>query len=237
MRWLERLWRPARSLDRRLAERLESWRRLRRPDPDESLTGHRLVVVDVETTGLDPHRDRLISIGAVAVREGLVRLDECFECVLRQDSPSAVENILVHRIGGEAQTGGQDPAEALIDFLLFAGKDPLVGFHADFDRVLIERATGSVLGVEPDALWMDLAQLAPALFPTRASRDNTLDDWLRLFAIENPSRHAALSDAVATAQLLLPVLSAARGQRISSCGGLVKLEKGYRWLSGGRQNA
>jgi hypothetical protein len=49
----------------------------------------RCVVVDVETSGLDLARDSLIAIGAVAVNELALDLDDCFEIVLRQEKASA----------------------------------------------------------------------------------------------------------------------------------------------------
>jgi DNA polymerase-3 subunit epsilon len=230
MNWFRRFWRRAPALDGTLAGRLAAWHALEPEDRDADLAGQRLVVVDVESSGLDPYRDRLISIGAVVVRDATVRLAEAFSVTLRQERPSEDRNILVHRIGGSAQMEGSDPPAALMDFLDFAGKSPLVGFNADFDRVLIERACRAALGTEPDGDWLDLAALAPAVFPARARACRNLDDWLREFAIENHARHDALADALATAQLLLPVLAAVREQGIVTRAGLSSLQKGYRWL-------
>lgn len=230
MKRLYTLWRRGPALDGALAARIDAWRMLAPADPGAALAAQRLIVVDVESSGLDPYHDRLISIGAVAVQAGAVRLDEAFSTTLRQERPSDEGNILVHRIGGTAQMEGRDPAEALADFLDYTGKAPLVAFNADFDRVLIERAARAALGVVPNGPWLDLAALAPALFSDRAGEARTLDDWLRVFAIENYARHDALADAVATAQLLLPVLAAARGQGIGTCTRLLDLQKGYRWL-------
>ena len=228
MSWLDVLL-GRRFLEGPLAAALAAHRALPRPDPRAPLAAARLIVVDVEASGLDPARDRLLSIGAVAVRGGLVRLNETFEVVLRQDRPSAPDNIVVHRIGGEAQIGGCEPAAALMDFLAFCGKDPLVAFHAPFDRLLIERATRALLGYRPDNAWLDLALLAPALFPGRVA-GRTLDDWLHEFGIENHDRHNALADAVATAHLLLATLSSARRQGIDNRKALLGLERDFRWL-------
>ena len=55
----------------------------------------RFVVADVETTGLNPFDDQLISIGAVEIIDGRIRLDSGFEIVFRQPQASANSNILV----------------------------------------------------------------------------------------------------------------------------------------------
>ncbi len=43
----------------------------------------RFVVLDTETTGLDPRRDRMITIGAVVVCGGEILLDDAFEVLLK----------------------------------------------------------------------------------------------------------------------------------------------------------
>ena len=230
MKWPRGPWRRAPVLGDALAAGLAAYQALERPPLHAGLERQRVVVVDVESSGLDPRRDRLISIGAVVVRGGLLRLDESFQTLLQQERPSSDQNILVHRIGAFEQLSGGEPSVGLLDFLTFAGKDPLIAFHADFDRVLIERAARAALGAMPDNTWLDLAALAPALFPGRAGRGRALDDWLRAFGIEHPDRHNALADAVATAQLLLAALAAAREQGLSTWAQLRALQKGYRWL-------
>jgi DNA polymerase-3 subunit epsilon len=57
-----------------------------------------------------------------------------------------------------------------------------------------------------------------------------LDDWMDRFGISNLSRHNALADALATAQLLQVVLAEAMKQGITTLAGLIKLEQDQRWL-------
>lgn len=230
MNWLRGLLRRPPRVDGAVAAALAGYRSREQPDLGSVLAAQRVIVVDVETSGLDPFRDRLISIGAIAVQSGLVCLDESFETVLRQEVASEDHNILIHGIGGSAQMLGRDPAAALVDFLAFSGKVPLVAFHSDFDRVLIERATTAALGIKPDNLWLDLAVLAPALFPDYGRTVRTLDDWLQFFGIQNPDRHDALADALATAQLLLVVLAAAGRQGLATWAQLARLQKDQKWL-------
>jgi DNA polymerase-3 subunit epsilon len=200
-------------------------------NPDDALPPRALrwVVVDCESSGLDPERDRLLSIGAVAVREGRVAHADAFGAVLRQDQASAVTNILVHGIGAEAQLGGREPAAALDEFARFAAAAPLVAFHAPFDQALLGRAmAASSRPWKPR--WLDLAQLAPALYPQRAKSCTSLDDWLAAFAIGHPARHDAMADAYATAQLLLILLAEAERQGVAAAGGLFAVARERRWL-------
>lgn len=226
-------WLPGRRpvLDAVQVSRLDRHRARSEPGYDRPAVRSRIVVADVESSGLDPARDRLISIGAIAVDGGLVRLDQTFRVVLRQKTVSPGENILVHGIGGTAQRAGMAPADALLDFLEFARKDPVAGFHTDFDRMLIDREAQSALGTRPRQRWLDLASIAPALFPEHGARAHALDDWLRIFGIENVMRHDAVADALATAQLLLVVLQRAKACGCESVADLMRVEKDQRWLA------
>jgi DNA polymerase-3 subunit epsilon len=164
----------------------------------------RWVVVDVETSGLDQAADRLLSIGAVAVRDGAIAVTDSLEVVIRQERASARANILLHGIGAGAQLSGTDPAQACRDFLDYAGNSPLVGFHSGFDRAFLARAARLYLGLPLNADWIDLAALAPALNP--GVRAKALDEWLAHFGIQVEQRHDASADAFATAMLLLRLL-------------------------------
>ena len=135
MQWLRNLFggvvgSPAVALTPEQAASLEAWRKLPTEDLSRSHFLTRYVVVDVEASGLHMVKDRLISIGAVAVDRGMIELDNAFEVVLRQDEVSSHDNILIHGIGGSAQREGMDPVDALLDFLHYIGKAPLVAYHA-----------------------------------------------------------------------------------------------------------
>lgn len=192
----------------------------------------RCVVVDVETTGLDPYADRLIAIGAVMVENCTVRLNSGFEVVLRQPQASARANILIHGIDGTTQLGGLPPASAILRFLDYVERAPLIGFHADFDRVMIDRAAREALGHTASAAWLDLAYLAPALLAEPgAVMPQGLDEWTQRFGIENQARHNALADALATAQLLQVVLARAIAKGADTLADLQGIESDQRWLS------
>jgi DNA polymerase-3 subunit epsilon len=194
----------------------------------EPLSMARLVAVDLETTGLAMRRDRVICIGAVAVRARTIRHDDCFERYLRQEHASPVDNILFHGIGGQRQLDGVQPVTGLLECLEFLGNSAAVAFRAEFDRTILGREVAAVLGVRLQSPFIDLAVLLPALFP---NTDNaTLDDWLRHFNFRAPARHHALSDAYCHGALLLVVLARATRAGLNTVGDLKDIEKAQRWL-------
>lgn len=235
MKWLQRLFRHAPALSADQEAVLAACRGRPPLSMTALLADLRWVVVDVETSGLDPFADRLISIGAVEIVAGRIPLHTGFEVLFRQAEASSRGNILVHGIGGSAQRSGEEPAAAMLRFLDYTGRSPLVGFHADFDRVMIERTARSAIGWVPDNVWLDLALLAPALLGSDGEVTRRgLDEWTEQLGIVNQSRHNAVADALATAQLLQAVLARARRAGVASLRDLVRLEKDRRWLERGR---
>ena len=209
--------------------------------PPVTLRAARWVVIDCETSGLDAARDRLLAIGAVAVRGGRIALEESFNAVLRQELGNGgqeagidVANILVHGIGVDAQRNGRPVAEALAEFTDFVGDGLPVAFHAPFDEAVLRRAMTARAKEGP--AWLDLAQLAPALYPGAGPAKGTrraLDDWLAEFGIACPERHDALADAYATAQFLLVLLAEAERQGAGTVDALRRLERSRRWIGTG----
>jgi DNA polymerase-3 subunit epsilon len=167
----------------------------------------RWIVLDVETSGLNPYSDRLLAIAAVALEvspdfEGIsIVIGDSYEAVLKQDLPSNKDNILIHHIGTQAQSDGRPPLEVLEEFRAWVGQCPLLAFHAPFDEGMINRAYG-LYGLKPlQNEWLDIEPLAKITGVNPSLR--ALDDWLGHFGIECAVRHQAAADTFATAELLM----------------------------------
>jgi DNA polymerase-3 subunit epsilon len=195
--------------------------------------GGRWVVVDTETSGLDPERDLLLGIGGVAVDADGIHLEDSFEIVLRGEAVGDASNIVVHGIGHGAQARGMPAGDALAAFRDWVAGAPLVGFHADFDRAVLRNAFFAAGIRVPDAPWLDLAPLAAALVPAAYRYGGrSLDDWLAAFGIECTIRHNAAADALATAELLLRLRAMAESQGARGYAGLLKVARQQKWLAG-----
>ncbi len=214
------------------SERIERWRARPAIDEQAAFDAIRWCVVDVESSGLDVRRDRLLAIGSVPVDAKRVLIGDAFHRLLRQAEPSSTPNILIHRISGTQQLDGDEPADVLLDFLEHIGATPLVAFHARFDAFMLRRAMQSVLGVRLRCRWLDLAVLAPALHPETQAPSRSLDEWLARYGIVTYQRHDALADAVATAQLLQVMFERARAKGVSTAASLIALAEQGRWLGG-----
>ena len=193
----------------------------------------RWIVLDVETSGLNPYSDSLLAIAAVALevssdfKHVSIRIGDSYEAVLKQDLPSSKDNILIHHIGAQAQFEGREPIEVLEEFRGWLGDCPLLAFHAAFDEAMIRRAY-SLSGLKPlQNEWLDIEPLAKITGVNPKLR--ALDEWLGHFRIECAVRHQAAADTFATAELLMrlwPYLA----REANSLAGLRSIARQAGWI-------
>ena len=203
---------------------LERRQALAAPAPlgERPLHGQRMVVLDLETTGLSLRRDLVLAIGAVVIEDGAIDLGQQFECTLHRPDHQASASTLIHGIAPSEVARGVEPAEALLAFMEFVGDSPLLAFHAEFDQRMLARALKQSLDYRLQHHFFDVAEIAPLLCPNAKPRQCGLDDWVSAFGLQVHQRHNASADALVTAELALMLFSKARRQGIDS---LVELDR------------
>jgi DNA polymerase-3 subunit epsilon len=211
---LLRLWLARRRLPPRARANLRVLDGLapRRPAAEQSY-----VVVDLETTGLDYHKDRVISVGAFRLSEGRVKLGEMFSEYVNPGRNIPVESIRVHGVVPDKCRDARPAWEVFEDFLDYLGSDVLVAHHALFDLFFINWVMKEQYGFRLQNLVVDTvlmcrtALIEPDFYGQRVGAKRcSLDALAERYGIEVPERHTALGDALATAlifQRLLPLLA------------------------------
>jgi DNA polymerase-3 subunit epsilon len=180
------------------------------PPDDAPVSTLRFVVLDCETTGLDPRKDRLVTVGAVAVVAGEIRLDDVFEALVKVAYNTSA--VTVHGVTRDHSRRGLDEPEAVSALLGYLGSDVVVGHHVGHDLQTVEAAArrhfGRVLA-NRSVDTMDLAlhlQRDGAFAGGPARRGFELDDLCARFGIVPRERHTAPGDAFLTAQVLQRLL-------------------------------
>lgn len=189
------------------------------PALDGLLREQRFVVLDLETTGLNLNRDIVISIGAVTIEAGSIDMARQFECTLRREV-KVNEAVLIHGIAPSELARGEPPVEALLSFMEFAADSVMLAFHAPFDQRMLARALKKELGYTLEHPFLDVADLAPMLFPEVLTRRGGLDHWMQHFGIDIAQRHHASADAMATAEIALILFNRAQRMGIERVGEL-----------------
>jgi DNA polymerase-3 subunit epsilon len=184
----------------------------------------RFVAFDTETTGLNPERDSLVSLGAVAMQGGEIRLDETFEAVLKIKFNNPT--VLIHGITREEASKGLDEEEALLDFLGYLGDAVLVGHHVGYDVAMLNVALARHFGRKLRNRALDTMELTLHLeglgvLPILSSeKDYSLDALCARFGIEPHDRHTAHGDAFLTAQIFMKLLRFAAKAGHATLGGI-----------------
>lgn len=202
-------------LDARQQQRLDNLATCA-PLTENSIRQQRWVVLDLETSGLNLNRDVVLSIGAVVIEDGAIDFGQQFERTLLRTDHKTSPSVLLHGLGPSAIAAGSEPVDALLDLMEFVGNSPLIAFHAPFDQHMLSRALKDSLGYRLQHRFLDIAEMAPMLFPNANIRQAGLDDWTAFFGLQAGERHHASADALVTGELALILFSHARKQQIDS---------------------
>lgn len=182
----------------------------------ESLSGRswenlRFVVLDTESTGLDARKDKLISIGAVAIVRKEIELADSFEVMM----PIAynTSSVMVHGITREASAEKGIPEKvALAQFLGYLRDGIIVGHHIAHDIEMLGNACEKHYGFRlfnesVDTLDLTLRlQQAGLLGKDETLPGHSLDHLCRYFHVVPHDRHTASGDAFITAQIFIRLL-------------------------------
>jgi DNA polymerase-3 subunit epsilon len=160
------------------------------------------VSLDLETTGLDPSHDAVLSLAAVPVRGGQVRLSERFESLVQPGRGFDIESIRHHRLtpGEVAQAPTLDAV--LPDFLRWLGPRRLLGYHLAFDLAMLDPAVRALTGFPLPNPRQELAQAwleHQRLSQPQGDIDLSLDTLARKLELPVLGRHTALGDATLVA--------------------------------------
>ena len=154
----------------------------------------RSVLLDTETTGLDPALGhRVIEIAAIELGNELPT-GEFFHRLLDPGRPVPAEATAIHGFGDADLAGQPRFAEVAPELLAFLGEAPIIAHNAPFDFAFLD-AELLRSGFPPldRGRMVDTLALAKSLFP---GLPNTLDALCRRFAIDLAERstHNALLD-------------------------------------------
>lgn len=162
----------------------------------------RYVIFDTETTGLNPGRDVMLSIGAVTVENNYILVNESIELFLKQDKFTP-ETVPIHGILQEGNIEKIVEAEAVIRFVEFIKDAVLVGHHISFDVAMINQALKRLGAGKLKNEKMDTDALYRKWKGWQDDQHTGLDELCKVFKIPMEDRHTALGDAFITAIVFL----------------------------------
>ncbi|GLP96672.1 3'-5' exonuclease [Paraferrimonas sedimenticola] len=181
----------------------------------------RLMVFDLEMTGLDAQQDQLLAIGMVPIIDGCI-LPGRGKHVYVQIDGSVGQSAVIHKIHDNQLEQALSPEQAFDWWCKqMAGFVPVAhhgGLDFGFLRVTAQRQTGQDFKMP----WVDTLVLEQRRLTMREQTikpgDLTLSACRQRYRLPQYQAHHALSDAFATAELLLA--------QLAQMGGSDKIEVG-----------
>src|SRR5579859_6358570 len=168
----------------------------------------REIVLDTETTGLDPLRgDRLVEVGCIELVNRFPT-GQTFHRYLNPERDVPAEAFAVHGLSYDFLKAKPMFADIVTELLAFVGDAPLIAHNAAFDLGFLNAELERVKqpGIPRDRL-VDTLLLARRKYPGSSNR---LDDLCSRFAIDNSRRtkHGALLDAEILAEVYVELIGA-----------------------------
>jgi DNA polymerase III epsilon subunit family exonuclease len=178
-------------------------RRLKRflPELKREVREMPIVVFDLETTGLDPHADRIIEVGAMKL-EGLKVVSE-FSSLVHTDIELTDDIVRMTGITPDMLKGQPKIDQVLPKFLEFIEGSVLVAHNAEFDMSMI-KATCSRAGV--DLEWPCFCTLKMARVFLADLENKKLDTLASHYGLTFEARHRAIGDIKVTVGVLNELL-------------------------------
>jgi DNA polymerase III subunit epsilon len=178
------------------------------PRPDTPLDQLDCVVLDFETSGLEPSDDKILSIGLVELRYPVMKLSSAQHYYVKSEQMIKSETAVINHIVPETLLGGIDPSE-LIERLAATLTGKIVIAHG---AQIEKRFLRALLQLDDDVplplIFLDTLRLEQSLSAYRGM----LHPDLRLSSIRERKglppylAHNAFADSVATGELFLAIV-------------------------------
>jgi len=181
-----------------------------------------IISLDIETTGLDSKKDRIVSIGLVQISQLGVKLDSCWHQIIKINKNLPEKSVVIHNITDDETATGITIDEAIPEMLKrLKGKVVLV-HNSNIEQGFINEICRKLYQTDFVMLAIDTQVLAKRSFERKNIAYKPSE--LRLFNLRKTYKlppykaHNALLDAIATAELflaILPTISANENARLN----------------------
>jgi DNA polymerase-3 subunit epsilon len=164
-----------------------------------------VVVLDCETTGLNPRIDEVIAVAAIVIRGSRIMTSEAYKAIIRADRRPPPESIKIHRLRARDVAEGRPMHEVLPELLRFIGGRPIVGYYVDFDIRMLDKYVLRYIEAKLPNRRIEVSEIYYALKYGGAPPGTMLDLRFRSIlsdlGIPSLALHDAFNDALMTAMM------------------------------------
>lgn len=179
----------------------------------QNLEDVRFVIFDTETTGLDTKNDKILSIGAVAIKGNSIDISDSFEIYLQQDTFNE-NTVEIHGILKSGHIKKHEESDAIQQFLEYIKNSILVAHHAGFDIAMINQALKNLKLPKLKNKVLDTGFLfKKTKLANNSKQQYSLDSLCDIFKVKKHDRHTAAGDAYITAIIMIKIIALLKKNR------------------------
>jgi len=164
------------------------------------------IVLDCETTGLNPKKDEILSIAAVRIKNNKILTSQSFEIFIKPSNKISAKSITIHQIRPDDLKDGVDINEALDQLLYFISNLPIVGYYISFDIKILNTYLKRFIGTTLHNKQIELSSMYYKRYKKHSAHefvDLKFDTIIEKLDIPKISKHNALNDAIMSAMIFL----------------------------------
>jgi DNA polymerase-3 subunit epsilon len=175
----------------------------------------KFTIIDCEMSGLNPQKDRLLSIGWVNLQNGRIQASSAAHRIIYSEGDIG-DSVLIHKLEDHKIAAGAPRKDVLTSFLEDLTNSIAVFHHAPIDLAFLQQAIITEFGAPMLLPYIDTMNIERRKLNQRDKSDSLrLPACRQRYGLPYSMQHDALNDAQATAELFL-----AQAHHISSISSL-----------------
>lgn len=178
------------------------------PAADRPLRDVSMISIDLETTGLDPDRDSIVSMGSIAMDLERIHCRSARHWIFKPERSLSSRSVTIHAITHSDVSASPSLESRFQDILDILAGEVVVAHFAPIERRFLEEAARAIYGYPLFFPIIDTMELERRHYQQGLRGLFSKVDSLRLDACRSRlnlpryKAHHALTDALATAELL-----------------------------------
>lgn len=157
------------------------------------------VVIDTETTSLEPRKARILEVAGIRIVSGWIETDQSFRSLVNPRETISAFSTAIHHIDNAMVADAPLFPAMWPLFLAFVGDNVIIGHTLGFDLAVLQQECKRAGLAWRAPRTLDTQHLVQLVDPRLAHE--SLEDLAKLLGIEVEHRHSALGDSITTARL------------------------------------
>jgi len=173
---------------------------------DKNINQNEYIVLDTETTGLNPKKDEILSIGAVKIINNKIITSKSFEIFIKPTNKISSKSISIHHILPDDLVNCVSINEALKELFFFIKNLPIIGYYISFDINILNTYIEKYIGTTLNNEQIELSDMYYKRYKKHSAHefvDLKFDTIMKELDIPKLKKHDALNDSIMSAMMYL----------------------------------